>query len=473
LRWRTPFLFASGLLVLGAVFIGVPRLLDQPGVEGGAAPAATAAGADAELTAPASPATGEVEAMAARERARADAQAALRRFVDLQRQLESAMQVGDWGNDLLVRARERAASGDEAFVGEAYEQATADYTAAGNDVEALIAEGQRILEQALVDGAAAVAARDATAAAAAFALAATVAPGDPRVVAGTARAALLPEINALMLEARNHELAGAWTPALESLRRVEKLDPATTDLAEALDRVVAGLGRSRLQDLVSTGFAHLDAGRHAEARAAFDEALRIDPTNAAARGALEQVARAVELNQLEHLQSRADRAFAEERWSDAEALYAEALALDPNLQFALSGRSAARAQQQADAALAAIIDDPDRLSSARAYADAEAALAAAEALEARGPQLQARVEQVRAVLETYARPVPVILRSDNRTRITVSSVGVLGAFEEKQLTLRPGAYTVVGSRDGCRDVRARIVVRPDMAPVDIRCTETL
>jgi hypothetical protein len=49
---------------------------------------------------------------------------------------------------------------------------------------------------------------------------------------------------------------------------------------------------------------------------------------------------------------------------------------------------------------------------------------------------------------------------------------MLGTFDEKQLTLRPGAYTVIGSRDGCRDVRTSILVRPDMQPVDIRCTET-
>ena len=80
---------------------------------------------------------------------------------------------------------------------------------------------------------------------------------------------------------------------------------------------------------------------------------------------------------------------------------------------------------------------------------------------------------MRETLQVYANPVPVVLRSDNRTEITLSTVGALGSFEEKRLELRPGAYTVVGSRDGCRDVREQIVVRPNMGPVDIRCTETL
>ena len=75
------------------------------------------------------------------------------------------------------------------------------------------------------------------------------------------------------------------------------------------------------------------------------------------------------------------------------------------------------------------------------------------------------------LLETYGIPVSVTLRSDNRTEVTLSSVGRLGTFAEKELHLRPGAYTIVGSRDGCRDVRASILVRPDMQPVEIRCEE--
>jgi hypothetical protein len=41
------------------------------------------------------------------------------------------------------------------------------------------------------------------------------------------------------------------------------------------------------------------------------------------------------------------------------------------------------------------------------------------------------------------------------------------------VSLRPGAYTLIGSRDGCRDVRQKVVVRPDMQPIDIRCIERL
>ena len=87
--------------------------------------------------------------------------------------------------------------------------------------------------------------------------------------------------------------------------------------------------------------------------------------------------------------------------------------------------------------------------------------------------LSGQIVNVREILATYANPVPVTFRSDARTQVTLSTIGELGSFSEKTLQLRPGAYTLVGSQDGCRDVREQILVRPNMPPVDIRCVETL
>lgn len=470
---------AAGLLLIG-VFVVVPGLVERDSPTDAAPATALPSGTpDAAVPDPAtadSAAAGTPLARVQQEQARAAAQAALSRFVEQQLRIESeqaALSVHGWGDAALAAAKDRAAAGDAAFVREDFAAAAQSYDAATQELEALIARATAQLEDSLAAGAAALVARDSAAALAAFRTAAEFAPNDPRVTAGLARAERLPEINALLLAARNDELAGRWSAAVDALRKVQALDADTSGLAEALGRAEAGVAREALQSTLSRGFAALEAGRHEDARSAFEAALRLEPGNPAAQGALEQVAREAEVSRLDRIRARADLALAEERWDDAEALFAEALALDPNIQFAIAGRQAARLRRESTAALAAIVDDPDRLSSERLYAEAAATLEAARAIVPRGAGLDARIEQVQDILERYARPVPVLLRSDNRTQVTVSSVGVLGAFDEKQLELRPGAYTVVGSRDGCRDVRTRIVVRPDMNPIDIRCSETL
>jgi hypothetical protein len=74
-----------------------------------------------------------------------------------------------------------------------------------------------------------------------------------------------------------------------------------------------------------------------------------------------------------------------------------------------------------------------------------------------------------------SKPVTVRFESDNLTRITILKVGALGAFESRTVELRPGTYTVVGTREGYRDVRRTIRVGPEglPAPVAVRCEEPI
>lgn len=408
-----------------------------------------------------------------RQQARERAQAALAEFVERQIRLEREMSVGAWGEPDYRAAKALAAAGDESFVEERFDEAIERYESAAAALGDLMARGREVLEQAIAEGGDALAARDPDAAAEAFALAQTIAPEDARVTDGLRRTALLPEINALLREARNHELAEAWSDAERTYAEVRALDPETTGLDAARERVADGRRRERLQGHLSDGFAHLDAGRFDAARRAFAEAMGLDPGNAVAEGALEQIDKQADLAELNRLRTEADRAAAEERWEAAAELYQRALERDPTLRFAQNGRALAQSQARTSAALQRIVDSPERLSSDALYAEARQILARAEQLEPRGPQLAGMISDVRSILAAYAAPVPVVLRSDNRTEVTMSTVGTLGSFSEKRLELRPGAYTLVGSRDGCRDVRTRIVVRPNMNPVDIRCVDAL
>ena len=54
-------------------------------------------------------------------------------------------------------------------------------------------------------------------------------------------------------------------------------------------------------------------------------------------------------------------------------------------------------------------------------------------------------------------------------------VGRLGRLETHDLHLRPGPYTVVGTRDGYRDVRLNVTVHPGATPpvVLVVCKEEI
>jgi hypothetical protein len=57
----------------------------------------------------------------------------------------------------------------------------------------------------------------------------------------------------------------------------------------------------------------------------------------------------------------------------------------------------------------------------------------------------------------------------------VAPVGELGSFEHRELQLAPGRYTVIGRREGFRDVRRELNIAPGQlqAAVTVQCTERI
>ena len=94
-----------------------------------------------------------------------------------------------------------------------------------------------------------------------------------------------------------------------------------------------------------------------------------------------------------------------------------------------------------------------------------------EKIEPKGPRLRERFERLVRIVEAAQIPVTVTIESDTFTDIAVYKIGKMGRFEMRELSLRPGTYTIVGTRDGYQDVRKKIVIKPGQSPlrVTVRC----
>lgn len=410
------------------------------------------------------------------QQARERAQEHLAAFVATQLRLEQSMNVGAWGSDALQAAKDRAAAGDDLFEDGNYGGAQREYQGAAADLDALVAAGEARYQEALAAGAAALAARDHDAAATAFAAyarALQVRPEDAAASAGRARAEQLPEIIELLREAERTTLRGDHDAAAELLQRAKGLDPATTGIGGLLAANRVARRAATRRAALSRGFRALDAGDLDTALGTFDDVLRQHPEDAAAQAGRQQAEQARTLAAIARLRDAAQEQAEQEQWAAALATSNEALAIDPTLQFARAGRAQASGRLALLAAMARVVADPSLLS-----ADDELAAARRTAREAlgqqpAGPQFAARLAELQAVLEAAERPVPLVLMSDNATEVTIQLVGPVGTFERTELALRPGRYVLVGSRDGCRDVRKEILLTANMPPVDIRCAEAI
>jgi tetratricopeptide (TPR) repeat protein len=238
--------------------------------------------------------------------------------------------------------------------------------------------------------------------------------------------------------------------------------------------------QSKTESLEQRFHRHLSGGltayhekNYALAKSELTKAQELKPAAREVHEALVQVDAAARLQSMGDIQARAAEAEALEDWAKALDLYAAALALDRTLQFAVQGRERAVGRLELDKRLQFYLQKPEALESDESLARAAGVLNRAEGIEPKGPRLSRQVEAFRQLVKEAQIKVKVTLLSDNLTEVSVYRVGRLGRFTAKELLLRPGKYTVVGTRKGYKDIRQELLVKPGDATlqVSVACRE--
>ncbi|MCC7257700.1 MAG: serine/threonine protein kinase [Gammaproteobacteria bacterium] len=379
-----------------------------------------------------------------------------------------------WAGPDWTRLREVAAAADTAYRQRDAAAALTGYREAARLARALESRAPAVRDEALQAGAAALAAGDQPGAIAQYERALAVSSDHAGAARGLERARQLDRLLALMAEAGAAEAAGDRTAALVLYRKAATLDPAWPAASEAVARLGAAAARDTYETAMARGLAAQTAGDLAGARAAFAAALAARPGDEAAMTAAAQVQTEQRLAGLASKLAQARALEQAERWAEALAQYESVLAEDAGLADAQAGRERARARADLDQRLRRELGNADRFNDDAVLAGARGVLAAARAVPDPGPVLVRQAAELDALLAAAVVPVTVAFESDGLTQVTLFKVSRLGAFTSRTLSLRPGAYTAVGSRPGYRDVRRAFRVVPGgIAPVVVRCEEPI
>jgi len=99
----------------------------------------------------------------------------------------------------------------------------------------------------------------------------------------------------------------------------------------------------------------------------------------------------------------------------------------------------------------------------------------AQQIASQSPRLTQQIKRLDKLVTEAQIPIPVTIESDSLTDVAIYKVGKLGRFSIRELTLRPGTYTIVGARKGFKDVRQKIAVKAGKGPVQItlKCSEKI
>ena len=475
-----PLLIAGAFAVLvvaaAVVFVALPSWVAEPAEQR----AATAVPAATEPAEPAVPALSEEEIAALTDRA----DALLAQLLTQQQALET-VSAGSWGGTDWQRYQELGRAGDDAYLAEALQDAGDAYAEAISVGEALLARSGEITARALDAGQQALEAGNARLAVEQFDLVLSIEEEHEEAKAGRARAERLPEVLALVQEAENLRQAGRFDDAAAAYRAALEIDSQWSAARRGLEDVERRIAAAEYDALMSAGMQALAEQRYGDAQREFDAALAMRPDSAEARDGIMQAEQGMALDQIALAEARALAFERRELWQQAIQQYEDALAADDSLAFAKAGLERARARADLDAKLANLIGNPnllfrdDVLASARQLVDEATAVlsggAHATAAGGENPLLQEQIARLNELIVLASTPVPVELHSDEMTEVTVYRVGPLGTFAAKQLELRPGNYTAVGSRDGFRDVRHTFTVLPgrELEPIRVVCVEPI
>lgn len=356
-----------------------------------------------------------------------------------------------------------------------------DYSAASTVLAELTESIKRLdatkpsrLEAALQAGAGALNALDASSAEKQYSIAASLKPGTVDIEAALDRAKKLPEALRHLNAGAAAEQSGISDTALQEYQKAVAIDPALAGASEGIRRVEAAAKAVNLRKAVTQVHERLNANDALGAEAALSRAIRIEPGAPEVADLRKRVVAAVQLAKMDRARNRAEDNERKENWPEALKAYEEALAIDPNAAFAISGRARARDLADLHRNIDSYLDQPNRLQSASPLAHATAILASTSK-QVDGAVLAAKKEKLQQLVVAYSRPVPVVITSDRQTSVELYRVGLIGLFETHRVELPPGKYVAVGSRTGFRDVRVEFEVAPGAVQhsVSVRCTEAI
>jgi len=449
------------ILGLGVLFV-LPEMVSDPGqnVVETVPPQVTGSPAQSPVSEP--------------EATQDDAQQALQEFLRTRARLEVANAM-IWGEPQWSQAIEAAEKGNDHFSQRQFAAATEALTTATGLLNLLEPERGQRFAAALESGWQALEVNDSSSALAYFELAKAMDEGSLDALEGMERARVRPDVLRLMASGgvalSNDELALAQETFSEAVTLDAAYEPAVTALQEVSEEI----NERAFNDAMSRALSALEAEQVDVADTALKQAASLKPDAEVVKNTRWELVQIRQKLWLQDQRRAVELAESKEDWSAAVAIYDVVLTSMPQTAFARQGQTRARDRQRLHQQLDHYLMDPTRVYSDQPRANAEKLLESAANPPAGETMLAEKINRLQALIILATTPTTVTLNSDGLTSVQIYHVGRLGQFVEQQVELRPGTYTVVGSRPGYRDVRHTLTVKPgaEQPSLDIRCEESV
>ncbi|WGL18133.1 hypothetical protein PVT68_07505 [Microbulbifer bruguierae] len=464
-----PLIIGTGLIAgLVGVFWGLPQVIEKPDIQ----TVTTATKTDSPTSAKKIQESPFTDAEIAQQRR--DVQQVLQEILQLQEELLER-KVETWAAEEYFSARTLAEDADAVYRQRKFMQALEQYRLALTGMQRLRDSIPERIEQHIAAGNSALDSGDTVAAQKSFELVLTISENHPRGVKGKQRAELLPQVWPHVTAGTEAFTDLALDKAKSELEQALAIDGDTQPAKTLLPKVIAAILERDYSEAMSSGYSAIGAGEFDRARTFFGKAQKLKPDATDPGVGIRQAENGIAQARIDRLFAGAAQNERDEQWHKAAEKYRKLIDEDNSLVEALTGKARSEARAKLDDQLQDLLANPLDLGQSKRNQYARKVLADARALKADTPRLNGQVEQLENALTKSLIPITVLLQSDASTNVTIYHVGQLGNFSEREIALKPGRYTAVGTRQGYRDVRREFVVEPSGEPttVTIQCAEKI
>jgi tetratricopeptide (TPR) repeat protein len=296
-------------------------------------------------------------------------------------------------------------------------------------------------------------------------------PENEQAAKSLQRAKVRDEVLQLVSSGERLEKDGKFALAYADFQNAVRLDPLYPSANQGLKRVENQIATDQYTQFMSTGLAALHSNDLKRAREMLLKAKAFQPDAPAVLDALNQLQQAELLARINALLRQAQAAETAQDWNRALKAYQSVLQLDSTVRSAVEGRRRTQDRIHLFKRLEYYLDHPRLLEADEQLQNALALKTQINAMTLTSPRSLDKIKRFEQLLIQAQTRVTVVIQSDDLTEVSVYKVGKLGHFMQRRLDLRPGTYTVVGSRNGYQDVRHKLVVQPGQGTVNItiRC----
>ena len=403
-----------------------------------------------------------------------EAEALLLEIINKQKLLETKA-VKKWAADKFKIAETLGAEGDEYYRKKEYKKAITSYKDSVTILNELEKNIAPTLTKHLEKGGLALIQAEKLSAIHHFELAIAIDTQNIEAINGLKRASTIEELYALLTLGGKLEAANRLKDAKELYEQATELDPLSNEAKQALQRVTSRLTQIEFTRLINQGYAALKLRQYNDAKAAFATAQKLLPSSEKPKLGLAKIQQAQRDEKLTALITEAQHFENTQDWENAAQSYQQILTLAPNHSSAQQGLLRSQQHKSVLSSLNHHIENKLRLSTESVANDAQKLLNKAATLNDPGSKIEQAASQLKELLYLAKQPLLITLQSDNQTDVAIYKIGKLGKFSSHSVELKPGKYTIVGSRSGYRDVRKVITVLNDMTnkTIDVRCEEPI